>query len=121
MFNSAAQLYEQAPALLWVITLFSAIIWCALCSHPLDVPLRSWQQTFRSHRPLSAGNLLPFGLNSITLCVPYSIHKQEVRTLLPREDVVEVFISQPVNSCFTFHLQNIKKSAGLLCSFSRFT
>lgn len=70
-------------------------------------PLRSWQQTFRSHQPLRAGNLLPFGLNSITLCVPYSIHKQEVKTLLLREDVVKVFIFHQVHSYFAFHIRHL--------------
>lgn len=68
-------------------------------SHPLHVPLRSWQPALRSQR---AGNLLPFGLNSITLRVPYSIHKQEARTLLLREDVVKEFIFRRVHSYFAF-------------------
>lgn len=57
---------------------------------PLLSPLRGWQQTSRSHQALLAGNLLPFGLNSITLPVPYSIYKQEVQTSLLREDVVKM-------------------------------
>lgn len=61
-------------------------------SHPFFSPLRSWQQTFRFHQPLLHGNLLPFGLNSITLHVPYSIHKQEVKALILWEDVVKVFV-----------------------------
>lgn len=61
-------------------------------SHPFFSPLRSWQQTFRFHQPLLDGNLLPFGLNSITLHVPYSIHKQEVKALILWEDVVKVFV-----------------------------
>lgn len=91
---------------------------------PTLQPLEMLAADFRFHQPLLAGNLLPFGLSSKTLCVPYSIHKQEVRTLLLRENVVKVFILINLHlichfwhffTCFSHVKENLSRVSFFIC------